>query len=209
MSAPVVWTSQTVMQAIKELACPKGCVKHAAIVRHTGLTGRQVAAACAKLEAHQFLTRETYSDSTVKPGCYHLTDAGRAALEEGSRLTSGPKEAHGKPRIQPNSLRERAWRTLRIRRKASVPELVSLLLDAGSSDTEIRRATNGLQKYLRFLLKAGYVAEMRREAPQSLTSNGAKRFFLTNDTGPLPPVPQISINKVYDQNTGKQHDISK
>ena len=205
----MTWTSQKVMAAVKALACPQGCVKHAAIVKHTGLKRDQVANACAKLEKHGFFVREKYADDTVKPGCYFLTDAGKAALEEGTKLTSGPKAAHGKPRIKADSLRDRAWRTLRIRRKGSVPELVGLLFDAGTDDETLSRATNNLHKYFRYLVLSGYVTEMRREAPQSLTSNGAKRFFLVRDTGILPPVPQVSINKVFDQNEGKQYDIAK
>lgn len=68
------------------------------------------------------------------------------------------------------------------------------------------RAQNNLHKYLRALLRAGYLAEMRREAPQSPTSNGVKRFLLTRDTGPLPPLLQ-SQDKVFDQNEGKHYDV--
>lgn len=204
----MIWTSQIVMGAIKALVCPSGCVKHAAISKHTGLTGKQVANACAKLESHGYLVREKYSDATVKPGCYKLTALGQAALEEGAKLTSGPKAAHGKPKIRSDSLRDRAWRTLRIRRKVSVPELVGLLFDAGTDDKTIQRATNNLHKYLRFLFRSEYVAEIRREAPQSLTSNGVKRYFLVRDTGPLPPVPLQLIDKMLDQNENKQYDYT-
>lgn len=204
----MIWTSQLVMDAVKTLICPRGCVKHTAIVKHTGLSGKQVANACAKLETHGYLAREKFSDASIKPGCYLLTALGQTALEEGAKLMSGPKTAHGKPKIRIDSLRDRAWRTLRIRRKASVPELVGLLLDAGVDDATTQRATNNLQKYLRYLARAGYLADMRREAPQSLTSNGAKRYLLVRDTGHLPPVPQLLINKVLDQNESKQYDFS-
>jgi len=200
-----VWTSQRVMAAVKALVCPKGCVKHAAIVKHTGMTSRQVAAACAKLVEHGYLKREEYADCSVKPGCYRLTSTGLAALDEGTKLTSGPKGPTG-PKARPDSLRERAWRLLRIRRKASAPELVALLLDASEGDQAVSRAQNNLHKYLRALLRAGYLAEMRREAPQSPTSNGVKRFLLIRDTGPLSPLLQ-SQDKVFDQNEGKPYDV--
>jgi predicted transcriptional regulator len=202
----MLWTSQIVMDAVKTLVCPRGCVKHTAIIKHTGLSGKQVANACAKLETHGYLVREKFSDDSVKPGCYKLTPLGHVALEEGAKLTSGPKRATGKPKIRDDSDRGRAWRTLRIRRKISVPELLGLLFDAGTDDVTLRRAANNLQKYLRCLARAGYLAEMRREAPQSLTSNGAKRYLLVRDTGPLPPVPQKLINKILDQNESKQYD---
>jgi len=205
----MTWTSQAVMEAVKALVCPKGCVKHAAIVKHTGLKARQVADACAKLVSHGYLERQLYADDTVKPGCYRLTALGQAALEEGAKLISGPKAPTGKPKVVVNSLRDRAWRVLRIRRKASVPELLGVLLDAGTEEGDIRRAQNNLQKYLRFLCRAGYLSEMRhREAPQSSTSNGAKRYLLLRDTGPLPPVPQVASGTVFDQNEGKQYDIA-
>lgn len=203
----MTWTSQKVMEAVKALVCPQRCVKHAEIVKRTGMTGRQVAAACAKLVTHGYLERQHYSDNTVKPGCYRLTALGQAALEEGAKLTSGPKAPTGKPKVVADTLRDRAWRAMRIRRKVSVPELLGVLLDAGTAEADIRRAQNNLQKYLRYLASAGYLTEMRREAPQSPTSNGAKRFLLLRDTGPLPPLPQVAAGKVFDQNEGKQYDI--
>ena len=202
----MIWTSQAVMDAVKALVCPRGCVKHDAIVAHTKLTGRQVAAACTKLVEHGYMERENYINDAVKPGCYKLTALGRAALDEGARFTSGPKGPTGKPKAFPNSLRDRAWRVLRIRRKASATELASLLLDAGTNSDAVKRAQNNLNKYLRQLELAGYLAQMRREAPQSPTSNGAKRFFLVRDTGPLPPIPQPTQEAVFDQNEGKQYD---
>jgi hypothetical protein len=194
------------MDAVKALACPQGCVKHADIVKHTKLKGRQVADACSKLVGHGYLERKHYTDSSIKPGCYVLTALGRAAQEEGARLTSGPKGAHGKTKVVPESLRDRAWRVLRIRQKASVPELVGLLLNAGADDDTVKRACNNLNTYLRQLKAAGYLVDMRREAPKSLTSNGAKRFYLARDTGPLCPIPQPKQKKVYDQNEEKQYD---
>lgn len=205
MSAAVQWVSQAVMASVKELACPKGCVKHDAIVRHTKLKPRQVASACALLVQHGYLLRQEYSDNTVKPGCYTITALGRTALDEGAKLTSGPKGGNQKARPRPDGLRDRAWRLLRIRRKASVPDLVGVLIDAGSGDAVIKRAQNNLAKYFRQLMRAGYLTEMRREAPESPTSNGAKRFLLTRDTGELSPIPQTGKKQVWDQNEEKSY----
>jgi hypothetical protein len=204
MTGGVQWISQAVMAAIKELVCPKGCVKHSAIVKHSGLKSRQVADACSLLTKHGYIKRDVYTDDTVKPGCYRLTALGQAALDEGAKLTSGPKGPNGKARPRPDGLRDRAWRLLRIRRKASVPEIVGLLLDAGTNAIDIDRAENNLSKYFRQLMRAGYLSEMRREAPTSPTSNGVKRFLLIRDTGLLPPIPQTSQKRVWDQNE-EQH----
>lgn len=203
------WISQTVMDAVKQLVCPRGCVKHHAIVKHTGLTGRQVANACAKLVEHGYMVRENYADDTVKPGCYRLTKLGQAALEEGARLTSGPKGPTGQIRPHADSLRDRAWRAMRIRRKGSIPELIGLLLDAGGDEADTKRATNNLQKYFRQLALAGYLMEMRRDAPESLTSNGAKRYLLVRDTGPLAPITQERAGTMYDQNERKAYDVKR
>ncbi|MBC7857983.1 MAG: hypothetical protein H7Z39_04225 [Burkholderiaceae bacterium] len=204
-----IWTAQKVLGVIQVLMspAPRYFVKHGAIMARADLSGRQVAAACTKLVEHGYLKRETYASGKVKPGCYLVTKLGLIAMEDGTTLSSGPQGPTGKPKIRANSLRERAWRVLRIRRKASVPELAGLLLDAGTADVEVERAHNNLSKYLRHLVHAGYLTEMRREAPQSLTSNGAKRFLLVRDTGPLPPVPQPALKKVFDQNEGKQYGI--
>lgn len=204
-----VWTSQAVMSAVKELVCSKGCVRSITIAKHTGLATRQVNAACAKLVEHGYLKRDLYADCSVKPGCYKLTALGTAALEEGKKFTSGPKGPTGKPKPRPDGLRDRAWRLLRIRRKGSVPELVGLLLNADSQTEDTERAQNNLNKYLRQLYLAGYLTEMRREAPTALTSNGAKRFLLVRDTGPLPPIPQPAAKTVFDQNEGKQYDVKR
>ena len=202
------WTSQAVMEAVKALVKPNGCVNHKFIVRHTKLTGRQVADACTKLVTHGYLVRENYLCGDVKPGCYQLTALGRAAMEEGARVTSGPKGPTGiKPRT--DTVRDRAWRVLRIRRKGSAPELLGLLMDADGDEKTVKRAQNNLNKYLRVLEQSGYLALMRREAPQSPTSNGAKRFLLVRDTGPLPPIPQLALHKVFDQNERKQYDITR
>lgn len=205
----MTWTSQKILAAVKLLACDKGCVKLAAIVKHSGLKNRQVADACATLVKHDYLVRQHYSDGAVKPGCFVITKLGLAALDQGARLTSGPKGPTGRPNPRANSLRERAWRSLRIRRKASIPELVGLLLDAGTPAADVERAENNLHKYIRPLVCAGYLVEMRREAPQSLTSNGAKRYLLVRDTGPLPPLHQPSTQTVYDQNEEKQYDAKR
>jgi hypothetical protein len=205
----MIWTSQAVMDAVKSLVCPHGCVKHDAIVMHTKLTGRQVANACTKLVEHGYMEREIYADDSVKPGCYKLTALGRAAQEEGARLISGPKGPSGKAKACTDTVRDRAWRSLRIRRKASVPELIGLLLDAGSDVATVERMKNNLNKYMRQLELAGYLVLMRREAPQSPTSNGAKRFLLVRDTGRLPPIPQPKQQKVFDQNEEKQYDAKR
>ena len=151
----MAWITQQVLAAIRQLPCPQGCVKLQAIVKETGLKSRQVADACDKLVEHGYIVRQHYSDGPTKPGCYTLTDLGKAA-EEQTRVVSGPKGPTGIPKIRPDCMRDKAWRVLRIRKKVSVPEVVGLLLDAGCEAIAITRSTNNLQKYFRHLARAGY-----------------------------------------------------
>ncbi|MFY3986093.1 hypothetical protein ACOTJH_29165 [Achromobacter xylosoxidans] len=193
-----------VLQAVGQVVCPSGLVRSIAIARHTGLENRQISDACAKLESNGLLTHKKYADGTIKPGCYLLTAAGRAALEAGVTIKSGPKGAHGKPRRTDGSLREKVWRLLRIRRKVSVPEAVALLCDGEATAQDIENVTNNVQKYLRALRLTGYLADMRREAGQAPSSNGFKRYLLVRDTGPQAPTRRAH-NRVYDHNEGREY----
>lgn len=206
----MIWTSQKIMAAIAQQQTDNGSeVLHANLVKLTGLTGKQVATACALLEKNGYLTRKRYADDSVKPGHYLLTSQGKNALADGTSLTSGPKSPHGKSRRKAGTLRERAWNLLRIKRQVSVPELIATLLDADSPVARVKSATNNLQKYFQQLKMAGYLAELRRDQPTSRTSNGAKRYLLIRNSGPLPPVTKENMRKVFDQNQQVHYDITK
>jgi len=202
-----VWTSQAVLNALHRLTDATDTVLLDGVVRATGLTTRQAAKACAKLVAHGLLARVHDANGRVKPGVYTLTPDGRYALEAGAKLTSGPRGPHGKLRVRSNTLRDRVWRLLRIRRKLSVPEAVALLCDGEMSAQDLTRTTNNVQKYLRSLRRAGYLADLRREPGTSPTSNGAKRYLLVRDAGPHAPVRREN-GTVFDPNTGDVHELA-
>lgn len=201
-----VWTSQAVMAAMHSLVDSTDQVELDGITRVSGLERKQVINACDKLVAHGYLVRRTYSDGKVKPGKFLLTPEGRIALEAGANLKSGPKGPSGKARDTAGSLREKVWRLLRIRQKASVPEVVGLLCDGEATAKTIETTTNNVQKYLRALRATGYLIEMRREPGTKPTSNGFKRYLLVRDTGPLAPTRR-GKDCVYDPNEEREYVV--
>jgi hypothetical protein len=99
--------------------------------------------------------------------------------------------------VVPGTLRERVWRALRLRRKASIPDLVMLVAEGGERDIE-----SNIGKYLSALGRAGYLQKLPlRERGTALTSNGYIRWWLVQDTGPLAPVWRVKADTVYDPNT--------
>lgn len=121
---------------------------------------------------------------------HELTVAGKAALSQGRQITSGP--VRGSVRRQ-DSLRARAWRAMRIRHKFSVPELCSMLCDGTATNPE-----GNLEQYVLPLLRAGYLAAL------PCGRDGAPRYLLVQDTGPLPPAWNKLQRCLTDPNTGAQ-----
>lgn len=162
------------------------------------LTRRQVSDAASKLLRRDYLMR-------MGTGCYQLTEAGIVAATAGEVITSGPRGPRDTPRILRNTLRERAWRSMRIRRRFTIPDLVA---DA-ATDAD-KRPDDNLQRYLRALSVAGYVRALPRRAEgTALTSNGFKRWMLVNDTGPLAPVILSKKPAIRDRNTGEDVPCSQ
>mgnify|MGYP001143036401 CR=1 FL=1 len=168
------------------------CRTIAELVVVLDLTRKQVSDAAACLLRRDYLMR-------MGTGCYRLTDAGIAAAAAGEIIRSGPRGPADRVKIFRDTLRTRAWRAMRIRRRFSVHDLISdaaIAADAAPDDN--------IGRYLRSLRSAGYVAELpRRSAGTALTSNGFKRWMLVRDTGPLAPVVLSRIGAVHDRNTGE------
>lgn len=168
------------------------CLTIDQLVVDLDLTRRQVSNAASILLRRGYLER-------MAVGCYQLTEAGSAAAVAGEIITSGPNGPRGKALQVKNTLRERAWRAMRVRRRFTVPDLVADAAAAG--DTQ---PTQNIQRYLGDLQKVGYVVELpRRAAGAALTSNGFKRWMIARDTGPRAPVALSKVKGIHDFNTGE------
>lgn len=188
----MAWIAEQLLEAIGR-AAPRDCITEETVMQITGLTARQVEQGILKLRQHGLVEK-------VSTACHRLTDAGRAANAEGLKIRSGPRGG-GQPgkRIHKDTLRIRVWRAMRIRRKFSIPDLVTLVAQGGEKDIE-----SNIRKYISALTRADILTELpRREAGTALTSNGYKRYWLREekDTGPAAPVWRQAANTVYDVNT--------
>lgn len=154
---------------------------------------------------HRLVDRELVVRTEI--GCYRITEAGRAALDTGAVLTSGPNAPFGAPaRRQRVTLRDKLWRAMRIRaargQKFTVRELLPLA-EAGDEKAGLSNAG----KYVAALGRAGYLAALARQRPAALTSNGEKRYALVRDSGPAAPVVRVRQGTVWDPNTGAEHRL--
>lgn len=187
----MAWIAQDLLTAIGAAAVDD-CITEAQLVAITCLDARQVENSALVLRKHGLIER-------IGTGCHRLTDAGRAALAEGVKITSGPRGEQPGTRIFNNTLRTRVWLALRIRRKISMPEIIMLVARGGEGEKDIE---SNVGRYLRVLARAGYVSKMpRREPGVALTSNGFARWMLINDTGSRAPVWRPKADTVYDPNT--------
>lgn len=183
------WTTGKLLAAIGE-SSPTECITEARMAELTGLTAKQVENCCDRLRRHGFITR-------TGKGCHKLTDAGREAWQAGVDLRSGPKgpQESGQRRRDPG-LRQRAWNALRLGRKLTIDDVVMR-----AAEGEERNAYDNVRKYVRALIRIGYIAVMpQREAPLNANSNGCRRMLLVKDTGPQAPVWRASRDSVYDPN---------
>jgi hypothetical protein len=164
-----------------------------ALAGRLALRRRQVVDAAAKLIRRGYAARAAV-------GFYRITDAGRRALADGVRITSGPTRPTGARRLLRDTFRQRAWTAMRVRRVFTIGEIVA---DAARQDTDAER--DNARRYIAALRAAGFVVELpRRKAGTAMTSNGFKEFRLTRNTGPRAPVVSDEREAVFDPNTGQE-----
>ena len=156
------------------------------------LTKRQVSDAASRLLRRDYLER-------MAIGCYQLTPAGLDAAAAGEVIRSGRTGSKAKVREVRDSLRQRAWTSMRIQRLFTIPDLV---IDAARLDD--RNPEDNLQRYLRALAQAGIVAVSPHRVPGTApTSNGHKRYLLKRDSGPRAPAVRARTSVIHDFNTGE------
>jgi len=165
-------------------------------------TDQLVAATCEGRKAIPQATCKLVSRGLVERveiGCFRLTDEGKAAKKEGIKIKCGPsgkRPDNSVRRVRKITVRQKIWRVIVNKKKVAVPDIERLI---ATDDTNYR---NYIQRYIRALVRAGYLAELpRRAAGASLTSNGFKRYLLVRDTGHLAPIYQADKKRFHDQNT--------
>lgn len=134
-------------------------------------------------------------------GLNEITGSGREALAGGAEVVSGPAKGGCVERYKA-SLRAKAWRVLRIRRKADVDDLLPLVLGMDATKEEETKARYNLEYYLRALTLAGILHELPRRG-------GPARWLLVQDTGPCAPAWNKVQRTVTDANTGEVHALPK
>ena len=158
---------------------------------------RKRARSCAeRLRAKGWIeNRVRAGDGTQVPGEYRLTPAGAAALASG-QAAQPPSGGVGKRRAAHEQ--QRLWLAMRAMRKFSVPELTALLLDAGADAARVRTWGLWANRYLRGLVRAGYLTAMRRTGRLAHL-----RYLLVRDTGPKAPLVSWERHEVTDPNDGQ------
>lgn len=163
------------------------------LVSDLGLSRRQVSDGAAKLVLRGYLER-------VEAGCYRLTAAGLAAAAAGEVIKSGPYRKHTDKAREalPDTFRQRLWTAIRMSGAFTIGDVV-MAATRGDKDAE-----SNAGRYLRYLIRAGYVAELPVRQPGTrMTSNGFKRYRLIKNTGQIAPIYRGLTGEIYDYNTGE------
>jgi hypothetical protein len=130
-------------------------------------------------------------------GVYAITVEGLKQLESGKTITSGPKGPRTTTSpFAPSTLRSRVWRALRLKRVASVDEL--LVLATKGNEGNAREDT---RRYLNALHHAGII-------DPACNRGGPQRFLLLRDRGPQAPQWNKRQKRIYDPNDGTTYDLA-
>ena len=131
-------------------------------------------------------------------GVYRIAAAGRALIAEGGAVRAGAPGHARRAKVQPHALRHRLWTALGHRRKATLPELLTLVAVGDE-----RNAEHNARRYLRLLERTGYLVRLPRRAPGlAQTSPGHLKWLVVRWTGPRAPVARARFSAVYDPNQG-------
>ncbi len=184
------WATEQLLVAIAAATAARECITEARLVEITGKNAKSIENSCRILRKHGLISKNAQ-------GCHKLTPAGRAAVDQELRLRSGPKGPRSGHLVREGTLRDRAWRAMRIKGKFTIDDIVML-----SVEGEERDVRSNLGKYFRALARAGFLVPLpAREAGTAPTSNGFVRYLLVRNTGPKAPVMKASRGMVYDPNT--------
>lgn len=177
---------------------PGACLTVDHLAQATGLENRLVVKAAAVLIGRGLANR-------AEVGCFTITHDGEVFRNAGKTVKCGPKGKNTGTyrRHKKVTMQDRLWAALRMRGKASIPELLELAADPTKPGTGYSNA----QRYLAALAKAGFLRELPRAAGTSVTSNGFKRYALVINPGPSAPQVRPKKREVYDPNERKTYSF--
>jgi hypothetical protein len=175
-------------QALGLLAETRACLTLDALASEIDRPRKQITHAICRLITDKYVVRR-------EAGCYEITAAGMAAHAAGYK--SGPQRPHtGKKPPRP-SLRAGTWKTLRLRRKATIHDIITNAATGAERNPE-----SNILHYLTALERGGYVSRLARRVPGTApTSNGHVVWLLVKDTGPLAPMLNVAARTLRDPNT--------
>nr|WP_170181927.1 hypothetical protein [Phreatobacter stygius] len=149
-----------------------------------------ISSAVGRLVARGYVER-------LEIGVYRLTVSGQEALGDGSARRFTHYRTR-KDRICPDSLRQRAWKAMRLQIRFAIGDIVTLAARPNDRNPE-----NALNRWFKALTRTGHIVELpvraRGAAP---TSNGFKQWRLVRDTGDIAPSLR-GDGSVVDRNTGE------
>jgi len=161
--------------------------EHLAMIDH-----KRVSAAACRLIQRGYVERE-------ETGVYRLTDAGRSCLADGAAIKVGRhRRLHGQRYPQRDTVRQRAWTAMRLRRRFVAGDILTLVR---RPDDDERRTREHLVRWFGELENAGYLARLPdRRGDGKPTSNGEIAWVMVRDTGEIAPTIKEN-GGVFDHNT--------
>lgn len=133
----------------------------------------------------------------AEDGVYRLSPAGSAALVSGLKIGGDPARRRKHP-LYADSLRQRAWRAMRLSIRFTAGDIVAL-----AARDEID-AEDSIRRFCHQLVRADYLAELpTRTSPERPGDNGRKQWRMVRDTGELAPQYMAASKAFRDRNTGE------
>jgi hypothetical protein len=195
----------TRQKAVLDAIGVDACLTTAEIAAAIGMQHNDVATTTCAMIRSDYVER-------IERGCFRLTERGREILASGRMPKAGPRGPKpGRARPQPDTLRQRAWRVMRMASSFTIGDLV-----VAAARVEDKDPAGNLRRWVRALADAGYLFEFprRRRADQAPTSNGEKVYRLDRATGEhAPRLVQGHIHgrpdRIWDPNTREHIECRK
>ncbi len=159
-----------------------------ALAQRLPMNRAAIIAAAGRLVARGLVNRDEW-------GVYALSDEGLTALRDGLKIGGDPARRRKEP-VYSDSLRQRAWKAMRLTKRFTAGEVASL------ARQDERDAEDSIRRFCSALCRAGYLVELpARTSPDRPGSNGRKVWRLVRDTGDLAPRYMAATRSFADRNT--------